>query len=108
MTSCRRAILAVLPCTLLLGLALARPARADDGSIEAVGGHIRPMHEHPSVAMVSEFVHAHVWPESVRVECVFFLANRGRATRVEVGFPCTSGGADVTAPVPFRWFRSWV
>jgi hypothetical protein len=97
-----------VPCLLVaVALAAALSARADDGSIENVGGHIEPMSENPSVAMTSEFVHAHVASDSVRVECVFFLANRGPATHMLVGFPCSSRG-DVTEPTQFRWFRSWV
>lgn len=97
-------VLAVAAWALTLGC----PAAADDGAILAVGGNVTPIVEHTSIEMTSEYVHAWVSPESVRVECVFFLRNRGQATRVTMGFPCESEGADVSGVVPFRWFRSWV
>ena len=84
------------------------PARADDGAIEAVGGAVQAMRSHKTIAMESEFVHARVSPDSVRVECLFVLHNRGPATRVTIGFPCRSSGADVDHATPFRWFRSYV
>ena len=83
-------------------------AQADDGAIEAVGGTIRLLNEHPSIQLIAEFVHARVAPSQVRVECVFFLRNSGPATRVNVGFPCTSHGADVDHATAFQEFHSYV
>src|SRR5262245_13105749 len=86
---------------------LAVHALADDAAIEHVGGTIRAMHEHPTIAMVAEYVHAELHVDSVRVECVFYLKNAGPATRVTIGFPeMATGGID--RPSHFTEFRSWV
>lgn len=58
--------------------------------------------------MTAEYVHARIAGDSAEVECLFFLLNKGPATKVKVGFPCTSDGADVQSAVPFRSFRSYV
>lgn len=90
-----------------LGLLVSRPAMSDDGAIEAVGGAVRAMRNHPTIEMTAEFVHATVSADRVEVECVFWLRNRGPATHVTVGFPCESSG-DVPEATPFKEFHSYL
>jgi hypothetical protein len=98
----------VIGASVVVHAILATVVRADDGAIEAVGGAVRAMRDHPTIEMVAEYVHVRLAPGSADVECVFVLLNRGPATTVTVGFPCASGGADVTKPVPFKEFHSYV
>lgn len=92
----------------ILTCSVADAPRADDGAIEAVGGSLRLMDEHPSIRMVAEHVRAWVSTDSVSVECTFFMHNNGPAVTARVGFPNTSGGADVESAAPFRRFRSFI
>src|SRR5262245_46385068 len=91
----------------LLALLASAAAWADDGAIEAVGGAVRAMRAQPTVEMTAEYVHARVSPDRVRVDCVFWLHNRGPATTVTIGFPCASDG-DVDGKASFPDFRSFV
>ncbi len=89
-------------------LSIAWAAWADDGSIEAVSGAVRAMKPHATIEMESEFVHLRVQPNRLEAECVFVLHNHGPATRVTIGFPSRSSGADVNRATPFESFRSFV
>ena len=93
----------VLACALFASI-----ARGDDGWVTGVGGTIELMDEHPSIAMVAEYVNARVFvtEEAAEVECLFVLTNHGLADTVRVGFPEFYSGA--TGPVPFDHFRSFV
>ena len=91
-----------------LALAGAAIAWADDGSIEAVSGAVRTMKPQVTIEMESEFVHLRVQPGRLEAECVFVLHNHGPATKVTVGFPSQSSGADVNRATPFESFRSFV
>lgn len=99
-----------IQATLALAWAVARAsaAMADDGAVVAVGGSVSPMAAHPSISLQSEFVHIDFRQSPAEVDCVFFLKNNGPATTVTIGFPNESSGADVSEPVPFKHFASYV
>ena len=101
-------VVVVSDVTLLAASVVVPVALGNDGAIVNVGGGVRLMDEHPSVHLYSEFVHAWVSNDEVKVECVFFLWNDGPATTVTIGFPNNSYGADVEGSRPFRSFRSFV
>lgn len=86
---------------------LATPAQSNDAAIRWVGGAIHSMDEHPSVRLVAEHVRAHVYRDHADVECVFFLRNRGEATRVSMGFPELSSSVG-PSEWPFEFFESYV
>lgn len=97
-----------LVCLVGLAMLWIPPALADDGAITGVGGTIRLLDEHPSVALLGEHVHARLdlREETVEVECVFILANRGEADSILIGFPERCAGD--AHPVPFSSFRSYI
>jgi hypothetical protein len=100
----------------LLGLLIAAAVTcswADDGSMSGystmTGGRPRLMQEHPQIAMTSEFVHAWIAGDSARVECIFFLSNRGESTTALIGFPNMGDRFNgKKTGVPFRSFASFV
>lgn len=80
-------------------------AGADDGAVSGVGGSLRLMQEHPSIAMTAERVTIELTPSRAEVDCIFYFENHGPATRVRMGFP-ESGGGDGSSG--FSQFASWV
>jgi len=100
--------LGLLILAALLGSMAYDVCGADDGAIEAYGGSVAPMVEHPTIRLSAEFVHVRIRPDDYEVECVFFLENDGPAATVTMGFPNFSGGADVEAVSRFSFFVSFV
>jgi hypothetical protein len=72
---------------LLVLLAAAVTACADDSAIEGVGGVIAPMNEHPAIVMEKMLVDIHASPDHAAVTCEFVFHNTGKATAVRMGFP---------------------
>jgi len=100
----------MLAAALAVTSVAALTARADDGSIETVGGAVHLMNTHSSVRMVSEKVRARVTPDLIEVDCEFVMKNEGPADTVLVGFPDGAigpyqGGGE---EYEIQSFRSWV
>jgi hypothetical protein len=83
-------------------------AVANDAAVNQVGGTLRLMEEHPSVALLAEEVVAHVDAkrDSVSVVARFLLVNTGQASDVLIGFPEDYDGD--TGARPFFAFKSYV
>ena len=97
----------MLPLIVLIFAASAL-ALADEAAIQGIGGAIRPMREHPSVAMERMEVNADIWPRYARVDCRFVLRNTGPAITVRMGFPEQSELWVRHAFVGFTRFATWV
>jgi len=101
-----KARLLVSPVALLL-LSLA-PACANDTAIWGVGGAIRPMQEHPSIAMEKMDLRIHIYRETGRAECHYVFHNTGSATTVRMGFPETVGPVRKGRRIGFLRFSTTV
>jgi hypothetical protein len=88
-------------------LACVSAGSADDTAVYGVGGALRPMQEHPSIAMEEMLVEARVTPETSTVDCRFVFRNTGAATTVKMGFP-ESGNANAGPGAGFTSFETWV
>jgi len=102
----RGGIAAYFLCSALLGISTL--ARANDTSVEGIGGSLRPLRgEHPHLQMVRETVRLDIYPEYYDVQARFWFRNLGAAATVEMGFPERAYG-DVTGKVAYKNFSSRV
>ncbi len=105
-----RLVFAALVMTLgVVGAGVVR-SRADDGSVETVGGAVRLMKSHSSIRMVSETVKVRVTPSLAEVDCQFVMRNEGPTDTVLVGFPDGDMGPYMGGGEEYEieGFRSWV
>ncbi len=95
-------------CLLVL-LAGAAAACADDSAVQGVGGAMQPMKEHPSIVMDEMIVSISLTPDQAVVHCSFAFRNTGPATTVRMGFPERGHPTDDhKSPRGFSAFRTTV
>lgn len=68
-------------------------AHWNDGGI-SFGGSPQLLRGHPTVRMAKELIRMRIDENQVRVDCTFWMENRGKACDVRMGFPDEAYGAD--------------